>query len=139
MARGGPPEYGRRDCRFDHFVTAAINQGYGKELVLSGIETAERAHEIRRGIYRCAKHRGVSADAGKSTPAAPGEMGVTQQGKTWTLRWRIWDKRSARKRHLERHGSDRSQWPYDPRRPWSAEERERFSNRNEQGGIVRHD
>ena len=122
----------------DHLVVAALNQGYGKILVYSGIETEERAHEIRRGVYRCAKHRGVSADAGRSvTTSSDDEMGVRRQPDgTYILRYRVFDKRQARKRHIERHGTDRSAWPYNPRRPATAEERESWANRDENGRIV---
>jgi hypothetical protein len=128
------------DCSQDHLVVAALGQGFGKELVLSGIETPERAHEIRRGIYRCARHRKVSADAGPNrTVTEPGEMGVHKDGQTYTLRFRLWSKRDARKRHLERHGPDRANWPYDPRAPLTAEEKADWAIRDERGREVVYD
>lgn len=139
MPKGPPPSWSRRDCSFDHLVVAAINKGYGTTLHYTGIETEARAHEIRRGIYRCARHRGVSADAGRSA-GTPGddEMGVRRAADgTWTLRYRIHDKRSARKAHIQRHGADRSSWPYNPRRAATAEEREAHAPRDEKGNIVR--
>jgi len=139
VPKGPPPAWNRRDCRFDHLVVAALGQGYGKVLVYNGIETEERAHDIRRGIYRCAKHRGVSADAGRSiTTSSDDEMGVRRAPDgTYTLRYRLFDKRQARKAHLERHGADRSAWPYNPRGKLSAEEREANLPRDEKGNIVR--
>jgi hypothetical protein len=91
MPKGPPPTWSRRDCRFDHLVMAALGQGYGKVLVYNGIESEERAHDIRRGIYRCAKHRGVSADAGRSVLASgEDEMGVRRAvGGTFSLRYRL--------------------------------------------------
>lgn len=138
MPKGPPPAWSRKDCRFDHLVTAGLAQGYGKVLVYSGIESQDRAHDIRRGIYRCARHRGVSADAGRSVLAAStDEMGVTRAADgTYTLRYRLFDKRQARKAHIERHGADRQRWPYNPRRPATASERETWAARNEQGRIV---
>lgn len=138
MPKGSPPAWTRRDCRFDHLVTAGLDQGFGKVLVYSGIETEERAHEIRRGIYRCAKHRGVSADAGRNiTTSSDGEMGVRRaQDGTFTLRYRLFDKREARKAHIKRHGADRQAWPYNPRRPATAAERESWANRDEHGRII---
>ena len=138
MPKGPPPAWSRRDCRFDHLVVAALNRGYGVVLVYSGIESEERAHDIRRGIYRCAKHRGVSADAGRSvTTSSDDEMGVRRAGNgTWTLRYRLFDKRVARKAHIDRHGADRAAWPYNPRRPATDDERQSWANRDENGRIV---
>lgn len=137
MPKGPPPNWKRRDCRFDHLVVAAITKGYGQVLVYTGIESEERAHEIRRGIYRCAAHRGVSAEAGRSVRASGDEMGVHRAADgTFKLKYRIWDKKTARKRHLERHGTDRSQWPYNPRRGASQAERESWANRDERGNPV---
>lgn len=138
MPKGPPPAWNRRDCSMDHLVVAAINQGYGQVLVYSGIETEDRAHDIRRGIYRCAKHRGVSADAGRSvTTSSADEMGVRRAADgTYTVRFRVFDKREGRKRHLERHGTDRSAWPYNPRRKATDTERESWANRDEKGNVV---
>lgn len=138
MPKGPPPSWTRRDCRFDHLVLAALGQGYGKVLVYDGIESEERAHDIRRGIYRCAKHRGVSADAGRSVMVtSDDEMGVRRAvGGTFSLRFRLFDKRHARKAHLERHGPDRQAWPYNPRRPATDSERASWATRDEKGTVV---
>lgn len=139
MGKGPPPAWSRRDCRFDHLVVAALEQGYGKVLVYSGIETVERADDIRRGIYRCAKHRGITAEAGPSGRLVTGDdMGVRKTGKTYALHYRLWDKRQGRKALLERHGPDRGSWPYDPRRRATAGERESWANRDERGQPVHH-
>lgn len=138
MPKGPPPAWSRRDCRFDHLVVAALGQGYGKILVYNGIETEERAHDIRRGIYRCAKHRGVSADAGPSVlVTSDDQMGVRRTvGGSYSLRYRLFDKRTARKAHIERHGQDRQAWPYNPRRPATADERASWATRDERGTVV---
>jgi hypothetical protein len=138
VPKGPPPQWRKRDCRFDHLIAAALAQGHGKTLVYTGIETEERAHDIRRGIYRCAKHRGVSADAGRSVLASGGDMGVHKQadGK-YTLKFRVFTKAEARKRHIERYGTNRQDWPYNPRRGASPEERDSWANRDEKGKIVR--
>lgn len=119
-------------------MVAAIGQGFGVVLVYRGITSEERAHEIRRGIYRCAQHRGVSADAGRRDLAASAEdSGVTRAADgTYTLRFRVFDKRDARKRHVARYGADRQQWPYNPRRPATDAERETWAARTETGRIV---
>ena len=135
----GVPASARWDCRFDHLVSAALKIGFGREMKLDGIETYDRADDIRRGIYRCARHRKVSADAGPSrVVTGKDEMGIHKAGKTYTLRFRLWDKRGARKRHLERYGTDRAAWPYDPRRAATDEERAAWAPRNERGQPVIH-
>lgn len=139
MGKGPPPAWSRRDCRFDHLVQAAIAKGYGTELVYGGIENLERAHDIRRGIYRCARHRGISADAGPADRlAGPGEMGIRKTGRTYALHFRVWDKRTARRSHLARNGTDRSVWPYNPRRAATSSERASWANRDETGKPVVH-
>jgi hypothetical protein len=125
----------------DHLVQAAVAKGYGVELVYGGIETLERAHDIRRGIYRCAKHRQISADAGPAGRlVSDGEMGVRKErGGTYALHYRVHDKRSARKAHLARNGADRSRWAYDPRRRATDDERASWANRDDTGRAVVHD
>jgi hypothetical protein len=140
VPKGPPPSWSRRDCSMDHLVAAAIAQGPGEVLRYTGIETAERAHEIRRGIYRCAKHRRVSASAGPSgRTVGEGEMGVHRARGGYELWFTVNTKRSARKAHLARYGPDRSAWPYDPKRGATADERESWANRDETGRAVHHD
>jgi len=124
----------------DHLVVAALQEGYGQVLRYTGIETIDRAHDIRRGIYRCTKHRGITADAGPSGQIVDGEeMGVHKTGSTYELWYRVWSKRQGRGRHLKRYGPDRTNWPYDPRRGATDEERESWANRDETGRAVIHD
>jgi hypothetical protein len=141
LSKGPPPPWNRRDCTFDHVVAAGIAKGSGRVMIYSGIETLERAHNIRRGIYRCAKHRGLTADAGPSgrLVTEDDDMGVRKSGAGYELRYRIWPKGKGRKRLLEKYGSDRSKWPYDPRRPATGAERDSWANRNELGQPVHHD
>jgi hypothetical protein len=139
VAKGPPPAWNRRDCSFDHLVRAAVVKGYGRVLVYGGIEDIGRAHEIRKGIYRCARHRKLTADAGPSSRLAGGdEMGIRKTGRTYELRYRIFSKRTGKKSVLDRHGPDRSKWPYDPRRPANAAERESWAARDERGRPVTH-
>lgn len=142
MGKGPPPQWNRRDCRFDHLVSAAMAKGYGRVLVYSGIETWDRAEDIRRGIYRCASHRGLTGDAGPAGRTVSGDpnevMGIRKTGRTYELRYRVWTKNSGRKRHLATYGPDRSQWPYDPRRRATADERASWANQNELGDPVVH-
>ena len=134
----GLPNTHRWDCSQDHLVVAAINSGFGRELVMSGIESYERADTIRKGIYRCARHRKVSAEAGPSRLVTGDDMGIRKQGGTYTLRFKIHNKRQARARHLQRYGSDRANWPYDPRRKATDAEKESWAPRNERGEPVDH-
>ena len=137
MPKGPPPAWSKRDCSFDHLVTAALAKGYGVVLKYTGIESEDRAHQIRRGIYRCARHRGVSADAGKSVTTSGDEMGVRRAvDGTFTLKYRLFDKRAARKAHITRNGTDRSAWSYNPRRKATDDERATWANRDEKGNVV---
>lgn len=139
MGKGPPPQWNRRDCRFDHLVAAAVQKGYGRVLVYNGIDDYERAEDIRRGIYRCAKHRGLTADAGPAGRTVSGDdMGIRKKGRTYEVWYRIWTKNQGRKRHLATYGPDRSQWPYDPRRRATTAERESWANQNELGDPVVH-
>jgi hypothetical protein len=141
MSKGPPPEWRRRDCSFDHLVGAAVSAGWGQILKYEGIETIERAQEIRRGLYRCAKHREISMEGGTVALAADDEtMGIRRERDgTYTIKFRVWTKAQARKAHLARYGSSRESWPYDPRRPATQEERASWANKNELGEPVFHD
>jgi hypothetical protein len=143
MPKALPPPWTQRDCRFDYLVTAALGQGMGTEVTLSGIEAAERAEDIRKGIYRCAKHQGVAAwvkwkHAGNwVTKVALWPPDKAEDG-TYTLVFAVTDKTTARKRHVAVYGTDRTQWPYNPRSgktqadidAWAAQ------GRNEKGHRV---
>jgi hypothetical protein len=141
MTKGPPPLWNRRDCRFDHLVAAAVDRGYGVVLVYRGMPDVDRAQDVRRGIYRCARHRNISAEAGGVALAeGPEAMGITRERDgTYTLRFRVWSKTQGRRSHLERHGPDRGAWPYDPRRPATDDERASWANRNELNQPVYHD
>ena len=139
VPKGPPPLHTRRDCRFDHVVVAALGKGFGVVLVYSGIETLERGHDIRRGVYRCAKHREVSAEAGPSRLVdGDDDMGLRAIGDRFELRFRLWSKRQARGHIVKKHGPDRGAWPYDPRRSKSQEDIDAWAAQglNEKGHRV---
>lgn len=139
MPKGPPPVHTRRDCRFDHLVAAALTKGYGVVLVYSGIPTLERGHDIRRGVYRCARHRDVSADAGPSRLVDDdATMGLRAAGAEFELRYRIWAKSAGRARVLAVHGPDRSTWAYDPRRSKNQDDIDFWASQglNEKGHRV---
>jgi hypothetical protein len=138
VPKGPPPRWAQRDCRFDHLVRAAVGQGYGVVVVYRGITSLDRAHDIRRGVYRCARHRGISADAGPAGQLAAGEeMGVRKAGRGYELWFRVWPKNDARRRHIRRYGTDRQRWPYNPRRRASDAERASWAPRDETGKPAR--
>jgi hypothetical protein len=120
MPKAPPPPWTARDCRFDYLVNAAIGQGHGAEVTMNGIESVQRAEDIRRGVYRCAGHRGVSAwvswqHDGEWTTRTTLWPPDKQPDGTYTLVFAVTDKRTARKRHLAVYGADRAAWPYNPR------------------------
>lgn len=50
-----------RTTTFDHFVSDLVEKmGFGSERVYFGIETEDRARQVRRGLRRGATHLGVS-------------------------------------------------------------------------------
>jgi hypothetical protein len=127
MPKAPPPPWTSRDCRFDHLVAAAIEQGMGKPLSYTGIETPERAYDIKKGIYRCSQHRGVSAyvewqHSGRWTTKSTNWPPDRQKDGTYTLRFTLVTKASGRKRHIETYGTDRANWPYNPRRGKTQED-----------------
>ena len=64
-------------------------------------------------------------------------MGVRRAGDgTYTLRFRLFDKRVARKSHIERNGTDRQSWAYNPRARATDAERESWATRDEHGRVV---
>jgi len=140
MPKALPPPWTQRDCRFDYLVTAALELGPGQEITMNGIDGADRAEDIRRGVYRCAGHRGVSAwvkwrHSGEWTTVTKLWPPDKQPGGTYTLVFGVIDKRAARKRHLAVYGDDRTKWPYNPRRPKSADDIAAWKKqgRNEKG------
>lgn len=120
MPKGLPPPWTQRDSRFAYLVDAAIKEGYGQEITMTGIETPERAADIRKGIYRSAAHLGLSAwvrwqhSGSWTTRTALWPPDKAPDG-TYTLLFAVTDKATARKRHIAVYGTDRSKWPYDPR------------------------
>lgn len=139
MPKAPPPSRNQRDCRFDQFVAAALAQGHGKVLVYNGIDTEERAHEVRKGLYRCAKHRGVTIEAGTVRLASGDEMGVHAVAGGYEVRYRTWPKSAGRAHLLRQHGSDRTAWPYDPRRLKNQEDIDSWQAQglNEKGHRIR--
>ncbi len=45
-----------RDERFHSHMQAAMAQGYEKPIAYTGIDTPERALDVRKGLFRAARH-----------------------------------------------------------------------------------
>ena len=122
MPKGSPPAWTQRDCRMDHVVCAVAGAGMGKPFTYQGIETPERAKDIKQGVYRCAYHRGLSAHvawlhSGRQTSVSADWPPDRQPDGTYQLIISIFTKAQARKRHIATYGTDRANWPYNPRQP----------------------
>jgi hypothetical protein len=114
MPRGAaPPWRARKEPILDNHLHASVTQaggvhderGHYAELVYAGCESRERAKEIVRALHRSAYHLGVSVTAKPE-----------KSGDTWSVRYKAINKEHAKAYVLGTYGSDRSKWPYDPRR-----------------------
>jgi hypothetical protein len=79
--------------------------GHYGELIYAGCATKERAAEIKQALYRAAKRQGFSLTTK-----------IEKSGKEWDVRYTAIDKAVARRYVVERYGSDRAAWPYNPRK-----------------------
>jgi hypothetical protein len=134
MPKGPPAPWTSRDCRFDHLIVAALEHGMGKPVRYTGIETPERAKDIKNGIYRCARHRKISVwvewtHSGNRTTKSADWPPDRQPDGTYTLIYTLATKSQARKRHIETYGTDRQQWPYNPRQAKTAADVEAWAER----------
>lgn len=119
MPRGGAPPWRQlKEPVLDHLIHASVqgangihdDNGHYKELHYVGCETRERAVEIKKALYRAAKRLGFSLSGCK----------ILKTGDTFTVVFKAGDKAHAKKYMLEKYGTDRSKWPYDPRRKGAA-------------------
>lgn len=144
MAKGPPPDWSKRDCRFDHVVASVLAKGFKEPLYYRGIETPERAHDIKQGFFRCGRHREISVSvewlhSGEwVTKSAMWPPDKDADG-TYTLRLTAYRKGQGRKWHIQKYGTDRANWPYNPRAPKSDNDIEAWKARglNEKGHQVR--
>jgi len=120
MPKGPPPQYTRRDCRLDHIVAAVLARGYDQPLHFAGIETADRAKDIKQGFYRCARHRQLSGAVEWKhggdwvTKSAMWPPDKEADG-TITLRLTVRSKAAGRRHLIASKGADRANWDYNPR------------------------
>jgi hypothetical protein len=107
----------------DDYVWASINAvngvydsetGHYGKLVYSGCETEERALEINRALNRSASymHTHKQADVGMNSRVKRASDG------TWEVEFAAVSKAHARAYVIQKYGSDRSKWPYDPRKKY---------------------
>lgn len=116
MPRGAAPQWKRRlEPILDDHLRASIarangiaspDNGHYAKVVYAGCESKERAQEISKALYRAARYVGVSVKT---------EIVKAGDG-TYQVHFYAIDKTHARKYMLERYGTDRTKWPYDPRR-----------------------
>ncbi len=123
MARGPAPAWrARKPPISDDYLLAAVTQagGPGKHdpktglyatLVVRGFEDRDEAKEWDLSLYRCALWltRNRNADLSVATK-------IERDGNGWLVRFSVYNKTHARAHVMAKHGTDRSKWPYDPRR-----------------------
>lgn len=109
MARGPAPAWRQKAAHTieaEPYVAAAMQLGLEQECRWQGIEGKQRAVTMRRGLFNAARNAGVSVSADI-------EHGAKN---TWTIVFILHDKATGRAHVLAKHGTDRTQWPYDTRR-----------------------
>lgn len=144
MPKGPPPSWTSRDCRFDHVVSAVAAKGYGQTLFYRGITDPARARDIKRGFYRCGRHRSISAvvewlHSGQLTSVSKLWPPDRETDGTYTLRLTLFRKSEGRRRHLATYGTDRQNWPYNPRAAKSQADIDAWAERglNDKGHRIR--
>jgi hypothetical protein len=104
------PEWRRRkDPVLDHLIVESIQHGYA-ERIYTGIETRERALEIKRALFRAGGHVPDGQGSKKTSVSAK----IEQAGNEYQVRYQTFPKTGGRGYILEKHGSDRTKWPYSP-------------------------
>jgi len=88
------------------YIKAALHYGHGKPMAVTEI-THESFFDFRRGLFNAAKLLGCSVHISKAERLEDG---------SWSLTYVVFTKSAGRAYVLAKHGEDRSQWPYNPRR-----------------------
>lgn len=123
MPRGPAPAWrARKPPVTDEYLLAAVTQagGPGKHhpetglyatLIIRGFETRDEAKEFDRSLYRCALWltRNRNADISVSTK-------IKASGGGYLIEFSVYNKTHGRAHLMSKHGTDRTKWPYDPRR-----------------------
>lgn len=124
MPRGPRPGWRTRmEPVTDEYILASVRQAGGKHdasghyatLRIRGLASREEANEWRKSLHRCALWMMRNGVAELSVSPL-----VKRDGKTWMVEFVAISKVHARAYHLATHGTDKSQWPYDPTRRGGA-------------------
>jgi hypothetical protein len=108
----------RKQPDLSQYVQASIDRangvfdpetGHYAELIYAGIETPERAKEIRQALFRAAGYLKVSMNASV-------EKYTEEKTHLYRVRYKAINKAHARAYILAKHGPDRAAWPYSPRK-----------------------
>jgi hypothetical protein len=90
---------------------ASVNRGLMNEetghyatLVYAGCDSAQRAKEITQALFRAAKRNGYSV-----------HCETKKRGKQHDVHFTAINKEHARRYVVQKYGTDRSAWPYNPR------------------------
>ena len=120
MGRGPKPAWSEKNCDQDDVVATAIEAGAGVPVICRITdETENQVLKIKRGIYACGRHRKISVQV-----SWPYRGIMTSKSEQWPpdqvnggyeLTVIAHPKTRGRQHVVTVHGTDRSQWPYDPR------------------------
>lgn len=127
MPRGPAPGWRERKQPItDDYLLAAVSQAGGPghhdpvtglygTLVIKGLADRAEAGEWSRSLYRCALWLCRNRNADISAAAK-----ILRDGKKYKIEFSVFNKTHARAYLMTKHGTDRSKWPYDPRRRGDA-------------------
>jgi len=85
--------------------TAAAKVGFETPVTWGGAASREQVLRRKQGLFNAARRAGVSLSIDD----------ITKSGTEWKITFRLHDKRIGRAYVVTRHGSDRTQWPYNAR------------------------
>lgn len=110
MPKGpGSPLRPRKSPLTDHLIQASVDggmddiTGHYRELVYGGLDTHDRALEIKRSLYRCAKYLGYSMKAE-----------IEGAGQGYQVRFKAIDKARARAYIAALYKDNPAGLPYNP-------------------------
>lgn len=107
MARGPAPAWNQTAEHTNQmlpFVSKLLEAGYELEAELTA-DSRDQALLWKRGLFNAAKRLKVSV-----------HVNLEPAGHKWRVLFTLHEKRNARAYMVEKYGTDRSAYPYDPRR-----------------------
>lgn len=128
MPRGPSPQWRRRlEPITDDWILASVERaggigrhdpanGHYAELIIDDLADKAEADEYRKSLFRCAHYLNRNGIA----PVSMSADRAVRVGSKYQIRFRAVDKTMAKAFVLAKHGTDRSKWPYDPRRKGAA-------------------